>query len=94
MLNLCCRPKNVTDEAASMRTLITVQPAIDVQNLQQMVHGWETRIKEHDSRFLKSVDDSVEVAALLSMSPTMPYQQRFQGQTSENYAAIRSQLTQ
>eukprot|EP00972_Heterocapsa_arctica_P116180 16451817-Heterocapsa_arctica.AAC.1 len=73
------RPRSAMDKATSITMVMNPGQSRDMGELHRRLEEWEVAVREHESRFDDEVQESVRIAALLSMIPRAVYDQRFKG---------------
>eukprot|EP00972_Heterocapsa_arctica_P094168 13886883-Heterocapsa_arctica.AAC.1 len=63
------------DKATSITMVMNPGLSRDMSEMHRRLEEWEVAVREHESRFEDEVQESVRIAALLSMIPRNVYDQ-------------------
>lgn len=86
------RLRSAMDKATSITMVMNPGQSKDMGELHRKLEEWEVSVREHESRFDDEVQESVRIAALLSMIPRTVYDQRFKGRSYETYLDLRQEI--
>lgn len=86
------RPRSAMDKATSMTMVMNPGQCRDMGEMHRRLEEWEVSVREHEARFDDKVQESVRIAALLTMIPRAIYDQRFKGKAYDTYLDLRREL--
>ena len=80
------------DKATSITMVMNPGQSKDMGELHRKLDELGASVREHESRFDDEVQESVRIAALLSMIPRTVCDQRFKGRSYETYLDLRQEI--
>ena len=86
------RPRSAMDKATSITMVMNPGQCKDMGELHRRLEEWEIAVREHEARFDDRVQESVRIAALMSMIPKAVYDLRFKGRSYPTYLDLRQEL--
>ena len=74
-----------------MMTLMNPGTCKDIKEVRRAIDAYETMVREHQAKF-GAVDESMRIAALLSIIPEPLFVSRFKGHTHTSYTELKKSI--